>query len=172
MHKADIEAVIRALNEARVEYLVAGGLAVIAHGYTRLTKDINLVIHLERENVMRALHALASLGYRPVVAAVRLEDFADPDKRREWVEQKDARVFQLYSDQHRFAPIDIFIEEPFAFAPAAREAHHDVIAGLAVPFVSLERLIEMKRTAGRLQDLADIDELERVGRERGGGRER
>jgi predicted nucleotidyltransferase len=166
---ASVEAIFRALNEAGVRYLVAGGLAVVAHGYQRFTNDVDLVIHLERENVLRALQALKALGYKPVVAAVRLEDLADPQQRENWIAEKNAMVFQLYSDQHRLTPIDIFIKEPFAFERAARDAHYDVIADLRIPFVGLEDLLQMKRSAGRPQDVADVDELERIARDRARG---
>jgi predicted nucleotidyltransferase len=166
MQQASVKTIIRALNEANVEYLVAGGLAVVAHGYVRFTKDIDLVVRLDRDNTLKALAALKDLGYQPMVAAVKLEDFADPEKRRVWVEEKDAKVFSLYSDEHRFTPIDIFVEEPFDFDRAARAAHHGQLGDLAVPFVGLQDLIAMKRKADRPADRADLVELERIARER------
>ena len=36
-----LEEVFRALQEADARYLVVGGLAVIAHGYVRITTDLN-----------------------------------------------------------------------------------------------------------------------------------
>lgn len=38
MKLASFEAIVRALKDANVRYLVAGGLAVKAHGYLRITK--------------------------------------------------------------------------------------------------------------------------------------
>ena len=35
MEARSIEAIVRALNEAGIRYLVVGGLAVNAHGYAR-----------------------------------------------------------------------------------------------------------------------------------------
>ena len=66
MKLASVEAIARALDEARVRYLVVGGLAVIAHGYGRLTMDVDLVVQLEAGNVIAAFEALAKLGYRPM----------------------------------------------------------------------------------------------------------
>jgi len=43
MNLASLEAIVRALNGAGVRYLVAGGLAVGAHGYPRATMDVDLV---------------------------------------------------------------------------------------------------------------------------------
>ena len=39
MEVRSIEAIVRALNAAQVQYLIVGGLAVNAHGYERLTRD-------------------------------------------------------------------------------------------------------------------------------------
>ena len=44
-----------------VRYLVAGGLAVVAHGYLRFTADVDLIVDLEPANVTRAVAALESL---------------------------------------------------------------------------------------------------------------
>lgn len=50
MEVRSIEAIVRALNLAKVKYLNVGGLAVNAHGYERLTRDADLVIGLEPDN--------------------------------------------------------------------------------------------------------------------------
>ena len=42
MKLASFEAIVRALEDAGVRYLVAGGIAVNAHGYLRFTQ-VNLV---------------------------------------------------------------------------------------------------------------------------------
>ncbi len=51
MKLSSVEAIVAALNDAGVSYLVAGGLAVNAHGYGRATFDIDLVVELEPANV-------------------------------------------------------------------------------------------------------------------------
>lgn len=71
----EIEKVIGALNQERVRFLVAGGVAVVLHGYLRTTADLDLVVQLDSSNVLRALRALGSLGYRPR-APVAPEDFS------------------------------------------------------------------------------------------------
>jgi hypothetical protein len=59
------EAIVRALNGAGVRYLIAGGLAVNAHGYLRFTKDADFIIQLIPDNIARAFAALGTLGYTP-----------------------------------------------------------------------------------------------------------
>lgn len=45
------EEVFRALNKAKIDYVVCGGLAVILYGYTRLTADLDLIVGLEKEKI-------------------------------------------------------------------------------------------------------------------------
>ena len=65
MKLATFDAIVAALDGSGVRYLVAGGLAVNAHGYLRMTNDVDLVVQLERANIKLAFDALASIGYRP-----------------------------------------------------------------------------------------------------------
>lgn len=161
MKLASVESIVRALDEAAVRYLVAGGLAVNAHGYLRFTKDIDIVLQLDRGNTERALSALGGLGYRPTVP-VRPEQFADADQRASWIREKNMQVFQLWSEDHRETPIDIFVEEPFDFDEEYRRALIKPLYGeIEVRFVSLPVLIRMKENAGRPQDRIDIDYLRR-----------
>lgn len=161
MDARSVEAVVAALNEARVRYLVVGGLAVAFHGYLRFTKDIDLVLSLDPRNAESALRALSQLGYRPAVP-VGLLDFLDPAKRREWVETKQARVFPLVSDAHPLTPVEIFLEEPFDFETVHRRAlQAEVAPAVTAAIVDRDTLLAMKRAAGREQDLADVAELER-----------
>ena len=159
MEISGAEAVFDALNRADVAYVVVGGLAVNAHGYVRMTMDIDLVIALNPENILKALHALEEACFRPAVP-VTPEQFADPANRKRWREEKEMRVLKLWSDKYRLSPVDIFIYEPFDFvAEYARAERLELREGLSVPIVSLEALLTMKREAGRPQDLADIDAL-------------
>ncbi len=156
MERRSFEAICRALNAAGARYLVAGGLAVNAHGHYRLTADLDLVLDLEPENLRRALPALAALGYRPR-APVPLEQFADASERERWVREKELVVFTLFSDEHALTEIDLFAEAPLDFDQAySRALRQELFPGLSVTFVGLDDLLEMKQRAGRPRDLEDI----------------
>ncbi|PIP82933.1 MAG: hypothetical protein CO113_10170 [Elusimicrobia bacterium CG_4_9_14_3_um_filter_62_55] len=163
MTRSSIELIFRALNGASARYLVAGGLAVVAHGYLRFTADIDLIFDLEDEAALRsALEAFSALGYQPR-APVALQDFADASLRRSWIEDKGMKVFSLHSVSHQATEIDIFAVAPFPFAPAHEAALiQEVAPGVEARFVDLQRLLAMKREAGRDRDLADLAALERL----------
>ena len=159
MKAASVEAILRALNGAGARYLIVGGLAVAAHGYGRLTFDVDLVVELQPDNVRRALDALTVLGYRPLIP-VKVEDFADAAKRETWIREKHVVVFQLCSEQHRETQIDLFVTEPFDFeAEYASAKIWELEPGLPARFVRIETLIQMKEAAAREKDLEDIRQL-------------
>ena len=156
---AAFEAIAVALRDAEVRYLVPGGLAVNAHGYLRLTQDVDLVIQLDPQNIRTCFRVLANLGYRPLVP-VTGEQFADPELRAGWIRDKGMTVLNLYSDRYRPVTVDIFVTEPFDFD---REYDNALIGelspGLFVRFVSIATLVAMKRLANRPRDLDDIEHL-------------
>ena len=77
-------------------------------------------------------------------------------------------VLKLWSDEHRRTPVDVFVYEPFPFDREYEAAVWvEVAPGLKAPVVSLPTLLQMKREAGRLRDLDDINELQRS--EKGNG---
>lgn len=165
MEQRSVEAVIGGLNAAGVRYLVAGGLAVAAYGYVRLTADVDLVLDLEESNVRKALDVLAELGYRPR-APVEMAAFADPAARAAWIRHKGMTVFSLHSPEHPVTEIDLFAEAPLDFERAyASAVRMDLAPGISATFVSLEDLIAMKRRAGRPQDMQDIERLRQQGTE-------
>jgi hypothetical protein len=156
---ASFESIVRALNEGRVRYLVAGGLAVNAHGYLRFTKDADFVIELIPDNIKRAFAALGALGYKPL-APVTMEEFADRSMRERLMRDKNMQVLQLWSDRHRETAIDIFVREPFPFEEEYANALIKPLYGtIEVRFISIPTLIKMKEAAGREQDRIDIEHL-------------
>lgn len=154
-----LETVVDSLNTAGVRYLVAGGLAVAAHGYLRFTADVDLVIQLDADNIVAAFSALEALGYRPTVP-VTAKQFADPAQRGRWITERGMQVLNMFSDRYRTTPIDIFVTEPFDFESEYAVARASEIApGKSIRFVSIPTLIEMKKIAGRPKDLDDIEHL-------------
>jgi hypothetical protein len=162
MEVRSIETIVKALNGAKVKYLIVGGIAVNAHGFVRLTRDVDIVLCLEPENAARGLNALLQAGWRLAIPE-KPEAFADAATRERWRTEKNMIVLKLWSDEHRRTPIDIFIYEPFDFAAEFSQAGRlEVCPGVLAPVVTLETLLKMKRAAGRPQDLTDIEELQRA----------
>ncbi len=159
--ESDFDLILAALERRKVRYLVVGGVAVVLHGCPRFTADLDLVVALDSPNVVAAMEALASLGYRPRAPVSGL-DFADAEKRREWVQDKDLVVFGLWSPDHPATEVDIFVEEPFPFDEARARCVRAALGSIEVPIASVADLIALKRKAGRPKDEEDIRRLEEI----------
>jgi len=168
MKLATLERIFKSLNDAGVIYLVAGGLAVNAHGYLRYTKDLDFVLQLSAENIEKAFTTLAAIGYKPNIP-VTAKQFANPEQRQSWIKNKGMQVLQLWSDEHRETPIDIFVTEPFSFSDEYSKAYIKPLYGsIEVRFVSIKTLINMKQQANREQDRIDIEHLQIIQEENHG----
>ena len=58
----DLVRICRALNAARARYVLIGGFAVLAHGASRFTKDIDFLVDDAPENVALVKQGLAILA--------------------------------------------------------------------------------------------------------------
>jgi hypothetical protein len=149
------------LNQERVKYMVAGGIAVNLYGIERATADLDIVVLLEDINLMKFISVAKQLGLKPK-NPVQMEDFLDPHKRRTWVTEKNMKVFSLFDPKNPFFLIDVFTEVPFDFGDVYGRRKKIRFEKTSIPLVPLDALIEMKRGTGRPQDETDIFYLERI----------
>ena len=155
------------LNQENVRYVVAGGLAVVLHGFARLTGDVDLIVDLQPHEARNAIRALSALGLRPRLP-VKAMDFADAAIRAGWISDKGMRVFSLWDPQNPMRAIDLFAEHPIDFEGLWSRAEQMDIGSTFVRVASIEDLIQLKRMAGRPHDLADIEALEEIRKRREG----
>ncbi len=135
---ADVLRICRALNQADARYLLIGGMAVVAHGAGRFTKDIDLLIDDAPENVARVKRALSVLADNAVA------EVADDDIQRYTVVRvADEVVVDLMG---RACGI--------AFAEAAADAETLERDGVTIRVASPQTLIRLKDTL-RPQDAQD-----------------
>lgn len=58
----DLVALCKLLNEGEVRYMIYGGLACLLHGHERMTRDADIYVGPDRENIQRALASLSRWG--------------------------------------------------------------------------------------------------------------
>ncbi|MFH1541932.1 MAG: hypothetical protein ABIE84_02440 [bacterium] len=151
--------VFRKLKQSNVAYLVVGGIAVALYGAVRLTSDADIILELSVENVEKFIKAIGELGYKPKLP-VDPQDFANPQIRESWIEEKGMKVFPFWHPDRPLEIIDVFVRNPINFQEMDNEKVVKKAMGLEVPIPSLRHLIELKKQAGRDQDLKDIERLE------------
>ena len=147
------ERLLPTLVEAGVEFIVVGGVAGILHGSARLTYDVDIVYARNRENLGRLVAAL--LPHQPYLrdAPAGLPFRLDVQTLRNGLN------FTLTTS---LGDLDLLGEIIGGGTYEALLGHSLVVHAMGVDFrcVTLAKLIEVKRAAGRPKDLEAIAELE------------
>jgi hypothetical protein len=149
------------LNKASIKYMVAGGIAVNLYGIERATADLDFALELEKGNLLKFINVAEKLGLRPKIP-VKLVDFIDPEKRRNWRMDKGMLVFSLYDPKNPFFLIDIFTEIPFDFDAIYKQRKKVKFENIFIPVVPIKELIAMKEKSDRPQDRADVFYLKKI----------
>ncbi|HZN00770.1 MAG TPA: hypothetical protein VFB70_15310, partial [Pyrinomonadaceae bacterium] len=136
------------LDKHGIDYAVIGATALFAHGYERLTVDIDLL--MTPAGLQKFHDELVGLGYAPAFPGARksLRSTADGVSI-------DVVTTGEYPGDGKPKPVSM---------PEPLEASVEIDG---VKFVTLEKLIELKLASGisaadRLKDLADVQELIKI----------
>ena len=155
----DFSALLRALSSSRVEFILVGGVAATVHGSARLTLDLDIVYRRTKDNLDRVVRSLEP--HAPYLRG------APPGLPFRWNAETLRRGlnFTLIT---KLGPIDLLGE---ITGGGAYEQLLDSTAlvtafGIDCRCLTLDRLIEVKRAAGRPKDLEIIAELEALREER------
>ncbi len=153
--------VFRILNKKRVKYVVAGGTAVVLHGYKRFTDDLDLYVQLEDRNIEKLFESLEAIGYMPKLPVTQ-EQFKDKKQRDIWKKEKAMLVFSFVKKKPPFALIDIFIKEYIKFEAVYKARIKVRVGNITIPTISIDHLIKLKKIASREVDLNDIVQLKEI----------
>jgi hypothetical protein len=156
----DFERLLRALTDGRVDFIIVGGVAGVAHGSARLTQDLDVVYSRLPENIRRLAAALAP--HAPYLRG------APPGLPFRWDEATIRRGlnFTLATD---LGDLDLFGELTGGGDYDALVPHTVTLNLFGMPCrcLDLEWLIRVKRAAGRPKDLEALAELEALLEEQG-----
>lgn len=155
------EDVLREFGKQNVKYLLVGGIAVNLYGYARFTVDLDIMVGLNEENLMKLIDVMEKLNYKPR-GPVKPIDLTVAEKRDQWVSEKGAVVFTFIHPDDPVRHITIFLRNPVDFDIAYREKEIIKVRDIAINLISIDHFIEMKQSTGRPRDLEDINQLKRV----------
>ena len=148
----DYTALLPLLVQNEVDFIIVGGAAATAHGSARLTLDLDIVYRRDDVNLDRIVRALAPI--QPYLRG------APPGLPFEWSVQtlKKGLNFTLITT---LGALDLFGEIPGGggYDELEKQTIKIQVAGVECLCLSLERLIDVKRAAGRPKDLEAIAEL-------------
>ena len=137
--------ICRGLNEAGARYVLIGGFAVLAHGASRFTKDIDFLVDDAPDNIARVKQGLA------VLADNAAADVEDSDVRNHTVVRVvDEVIVDLMGRACGLSYAEVVLDVEW----------HDM-GGVRVPVASPGTLVRTKDTY-RPQDAMDRSFLQQV----------
>lgn len=142
------------LLQNNVNYLTIGGLAVNIYGYGRNTGDIDIIIEdtlINRENLRNALKELGIGDFENILTMQFIAGWTDINLN-----------FNLRLDI--MTSIKGLENKPFR--ELMKQATITEINNVQVYFLDYENLIIAKKAANRPKDLLDIEELEKINKDR------
>jgi predicted nucleotidyltransferase len=156
----DYPGLLRALVDAGVDFIIVGGAAATAHGAARLTQDLDVVYARDPSNLARLAAALAP--HEPYLRGAP----ADLPFRLDAETLRRGLNFTLTS---KLGDIDLLGEIVGGGGYDALIGHTIEIElfGVRCRCLGLDKLIDVKRAAGRPKDLEALAELETIREERG-----
>ncbi|MBM4364730.1 MAG: nucleotidyl transferase AbiEii/AbiGii toxin family protein [Deltaproteobacteria bacterium] len=138
---------LRALNASGVRYKVVGGVALNLHGLPRATRDLDIFVAPDAENVSRLRLALDSVFHDPEIAGITEDDLAG------------AYPAVQYVPPTGFFHVDIVARLGDAWSYDDIEASPVVVDGVSIPVATPTTLVRMKAGTVRPQDHADAARL-------------
>lgn len=144
--------ILEALVEAKVEFVVIGGLAAQVHGSPSLTGDVDICHSLDHDNLDRLASALGNLE-----ATRRMM----PTGVRAPIDAHALRAGDVFTLSTRAGDLDLLAhpDPNLDFATLARSASTVAILGVPVRVASIDDLMAMKRAAGRPKDRVELEIL-------------
>ena len=140
----DYKEFIESLNAFDVRYLIVGGYAVGQHGHPRYTGDMDVWVWIDKTNAENIVKALNHFGFGSL--PLKAEDFLSK-----------STIAQLGYEPDR---IDIITDVNNVTFEDCYERRTIVNwKGVPVNVIGLDDLVLTKKGTGRLQDLADIEQL-------------
>ena len=140
----DFKEFLRLLNAKDVRYLLIGGYAVGYHGYPRATNDMDIWIAVHPDNAERITNALREFGFNLPELTPGL-----------FLQEK--KIVRMGNPPMRLEISTGISGVEFTACYASRIV--DTLDGIEVNIIDLFHLKANKKAAGRLKDLADLENL-------------
>jgi predicted nucleotidyltransferase len=145
--------ILRTLNEHEVRYVLIGGLAAIMWGSDYITRDVDVCYDRHNENLKALVRALRSLE-------AHLRGW--PDGVPEFIDERSFRLGDTMTFVTKFGDFDC-LGTPSGTDGYSELVEHattmEVEDGVSVMVASIDDIILMKRTAGRVKDLNVVEGL-------------
>ena len=141
--------ILSKLLEHDVEFIMVGGYAVIFHGYTRTTGDLDIWLKPNNDNKERLVDALQELDFDEVgIGIIESWDFTKP------------HLFYIGKEPEKTEFMNYI--SGVQYDEADKIAIKTVIENLNLKIIHVNSLIENKLASGRLKDLSDVEHPKKI----------
>ncbi len=149
----DFEKALAALTSGGAEFIVIGGVAGALHGSAFITQDLDVVYRRSPENIRRLTVAL--LPHKPYLRGA-------PEGLPFHWDERTIRNGLNFTLTTAFGDLDLLGEVTGGGRYEELLPHSSEVSGFGVRFrlVNLDKLIVLKRAAGRPKDLSVVAELQ------------
>lgn len=141
--------------------MIVGGVAVNLYGYSRFTGDIDILLALDEENLVKMDDLMHKMGYTERLP-IQLKDLRNSKKVENYIEEKNLKAFTFISSANAQLDIDIIVQESLYFSKYEKHQVAIEVWGLKLPVINLDDLIEMKKSTGRDKDFLDLEALLKI----------
>jgi hypothetical protein len=145
--------ILRTLNEHNLQYVLIGGLAANMWGSDQITLDVDICYSRDPDNIRVLVKALKALD-------AHLRGW--PEGVPEFIDERTFRLGDTMTFRTKFGDFDCL------GTPSGTDGYADLVAhaktmqveeGVTVAVASIDDIIRMKRTAGRVKDLNAVESL-------------
>jgi len=143
----DFRELLLAFNATNVKYLIVGAHALAVYGHVRATKDLDVWIKPASDNAEKVFAALTAFGAS--LSGLSRDDLSS-----------EGTVFQIGLPPIRIDLITTI--DGVEFDDAWPERYQTMFGDVPTSVISRKHLITNKKTTARLQDLADVEQLEAI----------
>ncbi len=147
--------VFQKLDEAKIDYIIVGGVAMNLLGCPRFTNDIDILLALDEKNVQAMKHVMQELGYEQRIP-LAIEELGDEKKAKKFVEEKNLLAYTYYNALEPLYSLDIIVDASLRFSEYKKNVVHKKVWGLSLPVVSIDDLIGLKQETQREKDALDV----------------
>ena len=152
---------LAALSDAKVDYVLVGGLAVSLHGYQRVTMDVDVVLALDDANLSRFIACARAANLKPVLP-ISIDALRDSALIDQWHREKGMLSFALREPDLMATVIDVLVRPLVPFEVLKRNAVNKLAGRLTIPVAGIDDLIALKTGTGRSKDAVDVEELRKL----------
>lgn len=149
------DVVLKRLVEEKIKFILVGGLAAVFYGSSYQTNDLDICYQRKPENIKKIVKFLRSVG-----AKLR----GVPENLPFQLDEKSISFGMNFTFKTSLGDLDFLGELPGldGYDQLMRAAEPSDLYGMKIYVISLNELIQAKRTAGRPKDLMHLKELEAI----------